>query len=44
MDFRDALFDWDEPDDEGGNIAHIAEHGLTPEEVESRAVRRQHDI
>jgi uncharacterized DUF497 family protein len=35
MDLRDALIDWDEPDDEGGNTAHIAEHGLTPEEVES---------
>jgi uncharacterized DUF497 family protein len=29
------LVDWDEPNDEGGNTAHIAEHGLTPEEVES---------
>jgi uncharacterized DUF497 family protein len=35
VDLRDALIDWDEPDDEGGNTAHIAEHGLTPEEVES---------
>jgi uncharacterized DUF497 family protein len=35
MDLRDALIDWDEPDDEGSNTAHIAEHGLTPEEVES---------
>ncbi|HEY7154196.1 MAG TPA: hypothetical protein VH575_09600 [Gemmataceae bacterium] len=35
MDLRDALIDWDEPEDEGGNRAHIAEHGLTPEEVES---------
>ena len=34
MDLRDALIDWDEPDDEGSNTAHIAEHGLTPEEVE----------
>jgi len=34
MDFRDALIDWDEADDEGGNTAHIAEHGLAPEEVE----------
>jgi uncharacterized DUF497 family protein len=31
----DALVDWDDPDDEGSNTAHIAEHGLTPEEVES---------
>jgi uncharacterized DUF497 family protein len=35
MDLSDALFDWDEPDDEGSNTAHIADHGLTPEEVES---------
>jgi len=35
MDLRDAVIDWDEPDDEGSNTAHIAEHGLTPEEVES---------
>jgi uncharacterized DUF497 family protein len=35
MDLRDALIDWDEADDEGSNTAHIAEHGLTPEEVES---------
>lgn len=35
MDLRDALFDWDEPDEERGNTVHIAEHGLTPEEVES---------
>jgi uncharacterized DUF497 family protein len=35
MDLRDALIDWDEADDEGGNTAHVAEHGLTPEEVES---------
>ena len=35
MDILDALIDWDQPDDEGSNTAHIAEHGLTPEEVES---------
>jgi uncharacterized DUF497 family protein len=35
MDLRDALIDWDELHDEGSNTAHIAEHGLTPEEVES---------
>ena len=33
MDLRDALVDWDEFDDEGSNTAHIAEHGLTPEDV-----------
>jgi hypothetical protein len=35
MDLRDALIDWDEPQDEGSNTAHIAEHGLTADEVES---------
>jgi uncharacterized DUF497 family protein len=35
MNLRDALIDWDEADDEQGNTAHIAEHGLTSEEVES---------
>jgi hypothetical protein len=25
MDLRDALVDWDEPQDEGSNTAHIAE-------------------
>jgi hypothetical protein len=34
MDLRDALIDWDESADEGSNTSHIAEHGLTPEEVE----------
>jgi uncharacterized DUF497 family protein len=34
MDLRDALVDWDEPDEIDGNTAHIAEHGLSPEEVE----------
>ena len=24
MDLRDAVIDWDEPDDEGSNTAHIA--------------------
>jgi hypothetical protein len=35
MDLRDALIDWDERDDDASNTAHIAEHGLTPDEVES---------
>jgi uncharacterized DUF497 family protein len=35
MDLRDALVDWDEPEDDAGNTAHIAEHDLTPEEVET---------
>jgi uncharacterized DUF497 family protein len=34
MDLRDALIDWDEPEDESSNTTHIAEHGRTPEEVE----------
>lgn len=32
---EDALVDWDDPTDSGGNTAPIAEHGLTPAEVES---------
>jgi uncharacterized DUF497 family protein len=35
MDLRDALIDWDEPEGEGSNTAHVAEHGLTPDEVEA---------
>lgn len=35
MDLGDALVDWDEADDAGGNTRHIAEHDLTPEEVEA---------
>lgn len=38
MRLRDALIDWDDPDDESGNTAHIAEHDLTPDEVESALV------
>jgi hypothetical protein len=34
MDLRGALIDWDDPKEDGSNTAHIAEHGLTPEEVE----------
>jgi hypothetical protein len=34
MNLHDALVDWDEPEDDGSNTAHVAEHGLTPEEVE----------
>ncbi len=34
MDLHDAMVDWDEPDDARGNTAHIAEHGLTTQEVE----------
>src|SRR5579863_8921889 len=35
MDLRDALIDWDEPDDQEGNTCHVAEHGLTSDEVDS---------
>jgi hypothetical protein len=46
MDMHDALIDWDDADDERGNTAHIAEHGLTPEEVDSvlRDERSQFDL
>ncbi|MBA4063881.1 MAG: hypothetical protein C0501_09250 [Isosphaera sp.] len=30
----DATVFWDLPDDPDGNTAHVAEHGLTPEEVD----------
>ena len=35
MDLRDALIDWDDPEDEGSNTAHIAEHDLSADEVDS---------
>lgn len=35
MDLRGALTDWDNPDDDGSNTAHVAEHDLTPDEVDS---------
>ena len=38
MDLRDAIIDWDEPDDEGSNTVHVAEHGLSPDEVEAALV------
>jgi uncharacterized DUF497 family protein len=31
----EALVDWDDPNDPHGNTSHVAEHGLTPDEVES---------
>ena len=34
MNVHDALVDWDDPDDQGSNTAHVAEHGLTSEEVD----------
>lgn len=30
----DALVDWDDLDDDGGNSVHRSDHGLTPREVE----------
>lgn len=43
---EDALIDWDEATDPDGNAAHIAEHGLTQEEVESvlRDPNASHDV
>lgn len=35
MDLRDASVDWDDPDEDDGNTNHIADNGLTPDEVES---------
>jgi uncharacterized DUF497 family protein len=29
-----TIFDWAGPDDPSGNVAHIAEHAVTPEGVE----------
>lgn len=34
MNRHDVVFDWDDVDDEDGNSAHVAEHDLTPEEIE----------
>jgi uncharacterized DUF497 family protein len=46
MQMEDALVDWDEPGDPDGNTAHVAEHGLTQEEVESVLLnpKAQHDF
>jgi hypothetical protein len=30
----DPVIIWDLPDDPDGNTAHVAEHGLTPDEVD----------
>jgi hypothetical protein len=35
MDRSDAQVDWDDKDDPEGNVQHIAENDLTPDEVES---------
>jgi len=42
---ENALVDWDDADDLDGNTAHIAEHGLTPDEVEFvlRSPQASHD-
>jgi uncharacterized DUF497 family protein len=41
-----ALIDWDDPGDPEGNAAHVGEHGLTPDEVESvlRDPNASHDV
>ncbi|WP_261343963.1 hypothetical protein [Tautonia marina] len=31
----DALVAWDDEDDLSGNLHHVIEHGLSPDEVES---------
>lgn len=43
---EDALVDWDDATDPDGNAAHIAEHGLNQEEVESvlRDPHASHDV
>jgi uncharacterized DUF497 family protein len=43
---EDALIDWDDATNPDSNSAHVAEHGLTPEEVESvlRDPRATHDV
>lgn len=43
---EDALVDWDDAADPDGNTAHVAEHGLTPAEVESVLLdpRASHDV
>jgi uncharacterized DUF497 family protein len=41
MDIRDAVFDWDDPDEAGSNTAHVGEHGLTADEVESAILDEQ---
>jgi uncharacterized DUF497 family protein len=41
-----ALVDWDDASDPAGNTVHVAEHGLTPGEVESvlRDPNASHDV
>jgi hypothetical protein len=34
---------WDSDDDPEGNVAHIAEHGLTPSEVEDVLLNEDND-
>lgn len=43
---ENALVDWDDPADLDGNTAHIAEHGLSTEEIESVLLDPQssHDV
>ena len=35
IDRTDAIVAWDDDDDPAGNVHHVAEHGLTPADVES---------
>ncbi len=35
IDRSDAIVAWDDDDDPDGNVMHVAEHGLTPDDVES---------
>ena len=35
IDRADAMIAWDDDDDPAGNVMHVAEHGLTPGDVES---------
>jgi uncharacterized DUF497 family protein len=37
---NDVLFVWDLEDEPDGNVQHVAEHGLTVEEVESAVADR----
>ena len=43
---ENALVDWDDPSDPDGNTSHIAEHGLTPDEVDFVLLdpRASHDV
>jgi uncharacterized DUF497 family protein len=40
MRFGEPDFLWDDDDDPNGNVAHIAEHGVTPTEAEDAILDR----